>query len=124
MKTFAKLLFIIFCFFIALCSYGQCGELHNVTRNDFVSNGVLVGKDLYIKIQSSGVSIVAPSNQSVEITSLKDKKELCMNGSFFGVCSPNRLLQQIFNSKYNQKYYSISNNISSSLKNEICARGP
>ncbi len=118
-KNILKLLFIFFVFLMSLCSGVQSAEVSNA----YLSK-TSAGVELSVKLHEAETSIVAANNQSCEISSLNDKKDIFINGSLDKACAQNKFLQQIFTSKYNQLYSCSSHNISSYLKNEICIRAP
>lgn len=112
---------------MSLCTNVQSAELSNAHyfgNSSFVEAGSKSTEELSVKLEQSGASIVAVNNQSYEISSLNDKKDIFISGSLDKACAQGKLIQQISTAKYNQTYNSTSHNISSYLKNEICTRAP
>ncbi len=126
MKSLVKLLFIIFCFFASVCVNAQslqAPEINSFGYMSAVETSVPV-EQFCAKLVNTDAVLVASNTQASELSALNDRRDNTFSGSLDRACAQNKLLQQILNANYNQLYNSTSHNISSYLKNEICARAP
>lgn len=127
MKNLIKFLFLIFCFTLSLFINIQSAEFFN-GLNSKQHTAVIEAQTVDVPelhdLQQASAFVVAANIPNCEISSLSENKDIYINGLVDKFASQNRLLQQVFNSKYYLAYNSNSHNISSYLKNEICARAP
>jgi len=119
-----RLILTVFAFLFALAPFGFCVE--TIVAQEFQSVGIenIQKQILSEKLKVSESYVVSANFIPLEISAGHEREENFVNCSLDRGCSQNKFLQEILNSKYNQKILAKSHNISSYLKNEICARAP
>lgn len=121
-----KLFLIALCLFISLAANACAINWHTVEFNPTqqIINSATQQEELFVNLDGKTNAIFAANNQKNEISSLSSQRNNSFNGTLDKIAAGSKLLQQIFNAKYNKTLYSTSHKISSYLKNEICTRAP
>ena len=119
-KTLFKLLFISFCFFLTFSQNAQCQDVVGI----FLSKDIAHQVELRQKFRDTKADIVTLNRQACAISVLNDKQGSFISASLDKLCKDNSSLHNLLISDYIVSYNSISHNISSYLKNDICIRAP
>ena len=130
MKNFIKIFFIVVCFFISLSANAREMDFSvlnsNFSQQEFILDSVSIPDEpaLILSDDVSENSIAASNSQRHEISASSSRRDTYNSGTIERSSAQNKLLQQIFTSKYNKSLFSKSHKISPHLKNEICTRAP
>lgn len=130
MKNFIKIFFIVFCFFISLSANAREMDFSafnsNFSQQEIILDSVSIPDEpeLTLSDDVSENSIASANSQRHEISASTSRRDTYNGGTIEKTSTQNKLLQQIFTSKYNKSLFSKSHKISPHLKNEICTRAP
>lgn len=126
MKNLIKLFFIVLCFFITLGANAAGIEYNTLGfQSGSITNTISIpDEEIGVQPDENETFFVSSNTQSAELYSQNERKDSFLGGALDKTSAQNKLLQQIFTSKYNKAYHSTSHKISSYLKNEICTRAP
>lgn len=130
MKNFIKIFFIVVCFFISLSANAREIDFSafnsNFSQQEIILDSVSIPDEpeLTLSDDVSENSIASANSQRHEISASTSRRDTYNGGTIEKTSTQNKLLQQIFTSKYNKSLFSKSHKISPHLKNEICTRAP
>lgn len=127
MKNFIKIFFIFVYLFISLGANSADAAIKPIEKfaSQLVYDEIIISKQIsQIESENNEGSVIDATNHPTEINVLRDKKDSFSNSFLDKTNSQNKLLQQIFLSKNNKIYCSISHKISPIFENEICTRAP
>ena len=129
MKNFIKIFFIVVCFFISLSANAREISFDSINFNSqqqIILDSVSIPDEpeLILSDDVNENSITSSNSQRHEISASTSRRDTYNGGTIEKTSTQNKLLQQIFTSKYNKSLFSKSHKISPHLKNEICTRAP